>query len=80
MVHRCVATKGANQMADDSWKAHIRYLEEEAEKMGARADKLEAMAADLDSEQKKHALRELVSRLRNEVSEYRQYLALVKQK
>ena len=80
MAHRFAATRGANRMADDSWKAHVRYLEEEAEKIGARADKLEAMAADLDSEQKKHALRELIIRLRNEVSEYRKYLALVKQK
>ena len=67
-------------MGDYSWKAHAKYLEEETEKISARADKLEAMVPDLDSEQKKDSLRELIIRLRNEVSEYRKYLALVKQK
>ena len=67
-------------MAHDSWEAHIRYLEEEVEKIGGRADKLEAMVADLGSEQRNHALRELIIRLRNEMGEYHKYLALVKGK
>jgi len=44
------------------------------------ADKLEAMVADLGSEQRNHALRELIIRLRNEMGEYHKYLALVKGK
>ena len=67
-------------MADDPWKTHIRYLEDEVQKIGERADKLEAMVPGLEGEQKKHALRELVIRLRSEVSEHRKYLALVTQK
>lgn len=66
-------------MAEDSWKAHISYLEDEVKKIGERADKLEAMIPDLESEQKGRALRELISRLRDEVREHRKYLALVKQ-
>jgi hypothetical protein len=66
-------------MAEDSWKAHISYLEDEVKKIGERADKLEAMIPDLESEQKRRALRELVSCLRDEVREHRKYLALVKQ-
>jgi hypothetical protein len=48
-------------------------------KIGERADKLEAMIPDLESEQKKRALREIVSHLRDEMSEHRKFLALVKQ-
>ena len=79
MVRHQIATKGANGMAEDTWKAHISYLEEEVKKMSERADKLEAMIPDLESEQKRQALRQLVSRLRDEVSEHRKYLALVQQ-
>ena len=39
------------------------------------ADKLEAAIPDLENEQKKHALRELVKHLRDEASEHRKYLA-----
>ena len=67
-------------MAEDSWNAHIGYLEDEVKKIDARADKLEATIPDLEDEPKKHALRELVKRLRDEASEHRKYLALVKQK
>ena len=65
-------------MAADSMEAHITYLEAEVKKLGERADKLEAMIPGLESEQKKRALRELVSHLRDEMSEHRKYLALVK--
>lgn len=71
------AAKGANGMAEDPWKAHISYIEAEVEKMVERANKLEAMILDMESNQKKQALRELVSQLRGEVSEYRKFLALV---
>jgi hypothetical protein len=67
-------------MADDPWKSHIRYLEEEVEKIGERADKLEALIPGLESEPKKRALRELIIRLRSEANEHRKYLALMKQK
>jgi hypothetical protein len=65
-------------MAEDIWKAHISYLEDEVRKMGERAKKLEAMIPDLKSEPKKHVLREIVSHLRDEVSEHRKFLALVR--
>ena len=64
-------------MADDSWRAHITYLENEVTKIGERADKLEAMAENLESGQKKHAMQELISRLRDAAKEHRKYLALV---
>jgi prefoldin subunit 5 len=67
-------------VAEDSWNAHIGYLEDEVKKIDERADKLEATIPDLENEQKKHALRELVKHLRDEASEHRKYLALVKQK
>jgi len=67
-------------MAEDAWNDHIGYLESEVKKIDERADKLEAMIADLESETKKDALRELVNRLRGEASEHRKYLALVKRK
>jgi len=50
-------------MAEDSWNAHISYLEGEVKKIDERADKLEEMISDLEDEQKKHALRELVNHL-----------------
>ena len=65
-------------MAEDPWKAHITYLEDEVKKIGERADKLEAMIPDMESAQKKHALRELVRRLRAEASDHRKYLSVVK--
>jgi hypothetical protein len=67
-------------VAEDSWNAHIGYLEDEVKKIDERADKLEATIPDMENEQKKHALRELVKHLRDEASKYRKYLALVKQK
>jgi hypothetical protein len=79
-VNPHVATKGAKEMAEDPWKAHISYLEAEVEKMVERANKLEAMIPDLESDQKKRVLRELVSHLRDSVGEHRKFLALVKQK
>ena len=66
-------------MAEDPWNAHISYLENEVKKIGEQADKPEAMIPDLESEQKKRALREIVSHLRDEMSEHRKFLALVKQ-
>ena len=50
-------------MAEDSWNAHIGYLEDEVKKIDERADKLEATIPDLENEQKKRALRELVKHL-----------------
>ena len=67
-------------MAEDSWNEHIGYLESEVKKIDERANRLEATIADLESEAKKQALRELVNRLRDEASEHRKYLALVKRK
>ena len=65
-------------MAEDPWNAHISYLEHEMKKISERADKLEAMIPDLEGDQKKDALREIVSHLRDEVNEHRKFLALVK--
>jgi len=67
-------------MAEDSWNAHISYLEDEVKKIDERADKLEEMIPGLENEQKKHALRELVNHLRDESSYHRKYLSLVKRK
>ena len=67
-------------MTEDSWNAHISYLEDEVKKIEERADKVENMIPDLESEQKIYASRELVNRLRSEASYQRKYLALVKQK
>jgi hypothetical protein len=72
--------KETDGMTEDSLKAHLSYLEHEVKRTGERADKLEAMVPDLESEQKRHAVRELVSHLRDEVRERRKYLALVRQK
>ena len=61
----CVAvcSEGGNGVAEDSWNAHIGYLEDEVKKIDERADKLEATIPDLENEQKKRALRELVKHL-----------------
>ena len=67
-------------MAEDPWNAHIGYLEDEVKKLDGRAAELEATILDLENEQKKNALRECAKRLRDEASEHRKYLALVKQK
>ena len=67
-------------MAEDSWNAHIGYLEDEVKKLEERADKLENMIPDLESDEKIHTLRELVNHLRDEARYHRKYLALVKQK
>lgn len=40
---------------EDSWNAHIGYVEDEVKKIDERADKLEATIPDLENEQKKHA-------------------------
>jgi hypothetical protein len=72
--------EGGQLNADDSWNAHISYLEDEVKKIDGRADKLEEMIPDVENEQKKHALRELVNHLRDEASYHRKYLALVKRK
>ena len=69
---------GVNEVADVSWNAHIKYLEDEVKKIEERADKLEKMIPDLKNEPKKHACRKLVSDLRDEASQHRKYLALVK--
>ncbi len=66
-------------MSDCSWNAHTSYLEDEVKKLDERAGKLEEMITDLENGQKKHALRELANRLRDEASCHRKYLALVKQ-
>jgi hypothetical protein len=65
-------------VADNSWSAHIGYLEAEVKKLDERADRLEASVAGQEDEQKKHASRELVKRLRDEAGDHRKYLALVK--
>ena len=75
MVWRHAARGQGNGVAEDSWNAHIGYLEDEVKKIDERADKLEAAIPDLENEQKKHALRELVKHLRAEASEHRKYLA-----
>jgi hypothetical protein len=74
------ARKRGNEMTDSSVEAHIRYLEDEVQKIEAQADKVEATIATLENEQKKHALRELVGRWRDEVKEHRKYLAVMKPK
>ena len=40
----CVAvcSEGGNGVAEDSWNAHIGYLEDEVKRIDERADKLEA--------------------------------------
>jgi prefoldin subunit 5 len=65
-------------VADDSWNAHIKYLEDEVKKIEERAEKLENMIPDMKNEPKKHACRKLINDLRDEASQYRKYLALVK--
>ncbi len=69
---------GVNQAADDSWNAHIRYLEDEVKKIDERAGKLDKMILDVKNEPKKHVCQKLVNGLRDEASQYRKYLALVK--
>ena len=71
--------QGGEWSAGDSWNAHISYLEDEVKKIDERADRLGAMIPNLEDEPKKRALQELVNRLRDEASEHRKYLALVKQ-
>jgi prefoldin subunit 5 len=69
---------GVSQVADDSWNAHIKYLEDEVKKIEERAEKLENMIPDLKNEPKKYACRKLINDLRDEASQHRKYLALVK--
>jgi hypothetical protein len=61
-------------MTEDSWNAHICYLEDEVKKIEERADKPENMIPDLESEQKIYASRELVNHPRDESSYHRKYL------
>jgi len=65
-------------VADDSWNAHIKYLEDEVKKIEERAGKLEKMIPDLKNEPKKHACWKLINDLRDEANQHRKYLALVK--
>ena len=65
-------------MDRDALSVHIDYLEEEVKKMDERADRTEAMIPTVEST-KQFALRQLVSGLRDEASERRKYLALMKQ-
>jgi uncharacterized protein (DUF342 family) len=65
-------------VADDSWNAHIKYLEDEVKKIEERVDRLEKMIPDLKNVPKKHACRKLINDLRDEASQHRKYLALVK--
>jgi hypothetical protein len=67
-------------MAESPWEAHVVYLEEEIRKLDDRAQRLEKMIPDMTTEQKRHALRELTNRLRDEASEHRKYISLVKPK
>jgi hypothetical protein len=67
-------------MSEAPWDAHVRYLEEELEKLRARVEKLESMAPGIGSAQKQREVRELAARLRIEVNERRNFLAVVKQK
>ncbi|MGA7791870.1 MAG: hypothetical protein WCA19_02450, partial [Candidatus Acidiferrales bacterium] len=53
-------------------------LEDEVKKLDERAGKLEKMIPDMKNEPKKHACRKLINDLRDEASQYRKYLALVK--
>ena len=65
-------------MDRDPLRVHIDYLEEEVRKMDERADRAEAMIPNTENS-KKYALRQFVSGLRDEASEYRRYIALMKQ-
>jgi hypothetical protein len=67
-----------NGMDRDPLIVHIEYLEDEVKKIDERADRAEAMIPNMEST-KKYALRKLVSGLRDEASEYRRYVALMKQ-
>jgi hypothetical protein len=67
-----------NHVAEDSWEAHISYLEGEVKRIDERVDKLEAIIPDLKNGPKSEGLRELVKRLRNEAAEHRKYISLVK--
>jgi hypothetical protein len=65
-------------VAEDLLVAHIDYLEGEVKRIGERADKLEAIIRDLETDPKSHGLREIVKGLRNEATEHRKYISLVK--
>jgi hypothetical protein len=65
-------------MDRDPLIVHIEYLEAELKKIDERANRAEAMIPSIQN-QKKYALRKLVSGLRDEASEYRKYVALMKQ-
>ena len=74
------AAREEGAVAKDSWNTHIGYLEDEVKKIDGRAAKLEAIIPGLEDKPKQIALRELLKQLRDEASEHRKYLALVKRK
>ena len=80
-------------MAEDSLTGHVAYLENEVNKLDVRVHRLEAILSGLEPkspgsespeneprerEPQKRAIRERIASLRNEASEHRKYLALVK--
>jgi hypothetical protein len=67
-----------NEMGNDALNAHVSYLEDQVKKITERADRLEATIPALATAKQKHAMQELVHRLRDEVTEHRKYLALIK--
>jgi hypothetical protein len=67
-------------VAENSWNTHTAYLEEEVKKLDARADRLETIIPGIENEPKKRALQELLKQLRDQASEHRKYLTLVKPK
>lgn len=66
-------------MGDDSWNAHIAYLEVEVKKIAERVEKLEKMIPDLKNKPREHLCRKRIPDLKDEANEHRKYLALVKQ-
>ncbi len=66
-------------MAESSWTEHISYLENEIKKIDERIAKLNQMIHGFEDVRKKRAATELIQRLRDEASQYRKYVALVKQ-
>ena len=66
-------------MTESSWTDHVSYLENEIKKLDERIAKLDEMIPVLQDVQKKRAATDLIQRLRDEASQYRKYVALVKQ-
>ena len=65
-------------MTDNSWAAHIAYLEEEVEKTDQRAARLEEALPGLQDVQKKREVQAMILRLRAETKELRKYLKVMK--